>query len=706
MRITTRLKVISTATTVALIVLSSLLIWTFTGFKSAASDRLLADNILVNFFERAGFRDQYFLYREDRTRQQWDDNKEKSDRLLSQASTQFHNAEDQQTLARLHNHIEDSAILFHRIVSNTRTMRMSGGGKRHIYEELDRRLSSQLLLKAASVRDAATVLHDSSSRRVDQAYQRLIIVAGIFAISVSLLTILTSLSLGHLIRRRLIPLHDGAEVIASGDLAHRIEFNSNDEFAELARSINRMTERLQTFTCKLETEIAERKKIEDKLRVLNSDFVSFLENTSDFIYFKDKDSRFRFCSQTLARITGHASWRDMVGKHDLEVFPKDTAQIYYEEELPIFRTGKALLNKIDPYCDTAGKPGWVSTNKWPLFDSDGTVVGLFGISRDITETKKAEDILRESESRFRTLANSVPVLIWMAGSDKLYTWFNKVWLDFTGRSLKQELGDGWTEGVHPEDFRRCLDTYVAAFDARQEFTMEYRLRRHGGEYRWLSDHGIPRFDEQGIFLGYIGSCIDITESHVAQVQTQFIAHHDPLTRLPNRLLLEDRLKQTVASAKRDKKSIALLFVDLDRFKSINDNYGHAIGDLLLQEVAKRMQACVRESDTVARIGGDEFVILLPVIEVAEDAKRVAEKIRMALNQPFNLATLTLHISSSTGIALYPEHGNSDEQLFKNADTAMYWAKENGRNEVLFYQPDMRGSQTDCQNERPRYFPVI
>jgi diguanylate cyclase (GGDEF)-like protein/PAS domain S-box-containing protein len=378
----------------------------------------------------------------------------------------------------------------------------------------------------------------------------------------------------------------------------------------------------------------------------------------------------------------------MVGKHDLEVFPKDTAQIYYEEELPIFREGIPLLNKVDPYYDAAGNPGWVSTSKWPLFDAEGNVIGLFGISRDITESKQAIDALRESESRFRTLANSAPVLIWMSGLDKLCNWFNKVWLEFTGRSLEQELGNGWTEGVHLEDFQRCLDTYVTAFDARQEFVMEYRLRRHDGEYRWLTDHGTPRFDEQGIFLGYIGSCVDVTESHVEHIQTQFTAQHDPLTHLPNRLLLEDRLQQLLSSAKRDKERAALLFVDLDRFKPINDSHGHDIGDRLLQEVAKRLQACVRESDTVARIGGDEFVILLPMVESPEDAKQVAEKIRAALNQPFNVAALTLHISSSTGIALYPEHGVSNEQLLKNADTAMYWAKESGRNEVLFYQPIM------------------
>ncbi len=169
---------------------------------------------------------------------------------------------------------------------------------------------------------------------------------------------------------------------------------------------------------------------------------------------------------------------------------------------------------------------------------------------------------------------------------------------------------------------------------------------------------------------------------------RYMAQHDALTGLPNRMLFSDRLQQEIAIAKRDKKYFAIMFLDLDEFKPVNDMFGHCVGDLLLKEAAKRIQDCVRESDTVGRFSGDEFIVLFRAIEHKQDAIAVAEKIRHALNQPFELADKNLQISSSTGVAIYPDHGDDEVQLLRKADIAMYCAKDNGRNMVQLFQPVM------------------
>ncbi len=444
-----------------------------------------------------------------------------------------------------------------------------------------------------------------------------------------------------------------------------------------------------------------------------------------------------------------------------------------------------------------------------------TVLTMLGMTLTLSRRAReiAETNLRNSESYFRFISESAQALIWMADTGKGCTWFNKMWLDFTGRTLDQELGEGWTDGVHPDDLGRCLDIYVKEFDRRKPFSMEYRLRRHDGEYRWILDNGVPCFDKRGNFEGYIGSCFDITErkrnehelqlaatvyqaigeavmvadsqNRIVSINTAFTdltgyseeeaigqpttllksgqhdrhfyqdmwnmlnrtgrwqgeivnrrkngeeylewlmistaynedgsvlrrvgifsditdrklaeqtiwkqANFDPLTGLPNRTLFHDYLKQEIKKADRNGQSLALLFIDLDRFKEVNDTLGHDMGDHLLHEAARRLGLCVRSTDTVARLGGDEFTVILCSLNEANSTERIVRTILDSLATPFQLGAEVAYVSASIGITLYPEDADCSEALLKNADQAMYAAKNQGRNGYHYFTSSMQAA---------------
>jgi diguanylate cyclase (GGDEF)-like protein/PAS domain S-box-containing protein len=247
----------------------------------------------------------------------------------------------------------------------------------------------------------------------------------------------------------------------------------------------------------------------------------------------------------------------------------------------------------------------------------------------------------------------------------------------------------WKNRIYPSDVesvKQAMDDYWAG--KTEQYIHEHRIVCKDKSIKWVLSRGkVTKRDKNGKPQRMVGTHTDITARKLLENQLENLAHFDALTALPNRTLLEDRLKLALAYAKREKKMLAVMFLDLDLFKEVNDSNGHEVGDLVLKQVALRLSACVRESDTVARLGGDEFIILLPIIDAETDATLVANKIVQAIEQPINAAQTNLHVTASIGIAMYPQHGMDEKLLMLNADMAMYQAKKSGKNQAKLFNGD-------------------
>ena len=314
--------------------------------------------------------------------------------------------------------------------------------------------------------------------------------------------------------------------------------------------------------------------------------------------------------------------------------------------------------------------------------------------RDIADRKRMEDDLRSSEARFRLLAENSTDLITRLDPDGRRLYVSPAARTILGYEPDELLGTRVEDFVHPDDAADALTALraVAADGGARRFTL--RMRRKDGTFVWLELATRAVRDVEGAIVEIQSSSRDVTERVRAEEALAHQALHDSLTGLPNRALLQDRVEQALLAARRHGTSLALLFADLDRFKEVNDTFGHPMGDDLLREVAVRLRMAVRAADTVARLGGDEFAILLPQITDVREAMDVCERIRASLATPVVIGSDTLFVEASVGIALSPDHGNDVDTLMRHADVAMYVAKR---------------ADTDCAVYEPgadRYSPTV
>ncbi len=430
----------------------------------------------------------------------------------------------------------------------------------------------------------------------------------------------------------------------------------------------------------LSRDITEHKKAEEALRSSMALYHSLVQNLPQNIFRKDLDGRFTFANTQFCATIGKRL-EEVLGRSDYDLFPAAPARKYQEDDRRIIKSGKGF-ETVEEHHPPGKDLLYVRVVKTPIVDARGYVVGIQGMFWDVTDLHHAQKALEASEQRYALAA--------AGANDGLWDWDLRTGEIYFGPRWKQMMGftddeigkspEEWMKRVHPQDVEK-LKTDLAAhvLGKTAHFENEHRIMHKDGGYRWMLSRGIGVRARNGKAVRLAGSQTDITERKRFEEQLAQQAFYDTLTGLPNRALFMDRLALAVTRARRRKSSMfSILFLDVDRFKDVNDSLGHLKGDLLLTAIARRLETCVRPGDTVARLGGDEFTILLDDMRDSADAVQVADRILEQMRMPFVLHGNEVFATVSIGIAPGAHYENS-EDLLRDADTAMYRAKERGKN---------------------------
>lgn len=410
----------------------------------------------------------------------------------------------------------------------------------------------------------------------------------------------------------------------------------------------------------------------------------------DLVWVKDGQGVYLACNPRFEKFFG-ASEDEIIGKTDYDFVEKEIADHFRKHDLLAIKKNGPSVNEEWVRFAHDGHEECLETIKTPMHDMQGRLIGVLGIARDITERKKAEAEIRIAATAFESLEG---IIITDAEANILRV--NRAFTETTGYTSEEAVGKNprlLNSGRHDSTFYSRLWESIAQTGSWEG---EIWNRRKNGEVYPEHLTIAAVHDEHGTLTNYVATFIDITLSKAAAEKIERLAFYDPLTELPNRRLLLDRLKLALASSTRHRRHGALLFLDLDQFKTLNDTLGHDIGDKLLQQVATRLKDSVREDDTVARFGGDEFVVMLEELgeremEAAAQAESIAAKILITLNRPYALGRHNYRSTPSIGITLFNDHVHSIDELLKQADIAMYQAKKAGRNTLQFFDPGMQDS---------------
>jgi diguanylate cyclase (GGDEF)-like protein/PAS domain S-box-containing protein len=399
------------------------------------------------------------------------------------------------------------------------------------------------------------------------------------------------------------------------------------------------------------------------------------------------DNTLETVNPAFAAIHGYEP-HELIGVKPEDVFaPECILRLSENQKRPSYALNDMAFETVHIKKD--GSPVHVSVYITVIKDENGTVQQRISNVQDISDRKRKEERFTETKIHLSSLISTIPDLIWMKDPSGLYLFCNTVYEEFMGVSEKEIIGKTDYDFYAADAADLCKQSDNEAIRAGTISLSEETLIDQKNNTNLIMEiRKAPVYRPDGSVMGILGIARDITERRLVEQQIEFMAHHDALTGLPNRILSKDRMERSISYAKQHNTKSALLFIDLDGFKTINDSLGHSIGDAMLKAVSGRLKECLRECDTLSRQGGDEFLLILQDINNKEEIVAIADKLLTVFELPFSITNHLLCVSASIGIALYPEHGESFESLLQNADAAMYKAKESGKNTYRFFTPQM------------------
>jgi diguanylate cyclase (GGDEF)-like protein/PAS domain S-box-containing protein len=434
-----------------------------------------------------------------------------------------------------------------------------------------------------------------------------------------------------------------------------------------------------TSICVIAKDITDRKRMEEALRLNEEKTRDLLENIDDSYYEVDLQGNFKFLNQPAQRRISEKTDAYYLDTNFRRFMTKEDATRILQVFNEVYRTGEAK-NDIPLDFDTETGMRNIEISVSPIKGAQGGVAGFRGISRDVTERNLMMERFRQSEERYRSIIENIEDGYYEVDIIGKPLFCNDAYLKILDHTRDEWFSSDFSKYADKDNADRLAEIFIDIFTSgRPASGIEWELTRRDGSIRNIEETVSLIRDAKGEPVGFRGLVRDVTERKNHETIIKQLAYHDFLTGLPNRLLFFDRFNVAMEQAKRNKTMLAVMEVDLDGFKAVNDSFGHHVGDLLLQAVADLLRNTLRKIDTIARMGGDEFMLLLPEIKDVGGTEIVAAKILRAFKKQFILGGHKLYITPSIGIAAFPDHGHDADALIRHADAAMYEAKEKGKN---------------------------